>query len=198
MVVVHPANPARTLAELAEAARGGRVRNGGSSGNGTPPHLGLELFRRASGAGDRIQHVPYRGGAPSVTDLVAGNLDLLVSNLPECIGQVRAGRLRALAVTTESRHPQLPDVPTTREAGMPGLVIGNWTAMLTNAGVPAPVRGRIERDALAAIRDPEVTRRATEAGFEVLGLDAARSARFIADETERWGRLVAEAGIRAE
>jgi len=198
VVCVHPSNPARSLAELVELARQGRVRNGGSSGNGTPPHLALELFRRAAGVGDRIQHVPYRGGAPSVTDLVAGNIDLLISNLPECIGQVRAGRLRALAVTGASRHPQLPDVPTTREAGMPGLAIGNWTAMLTNAAVPAAIRAKIERDTLTAIRDPEVVRRATEAGFEVLGLDSERSARFIAEETDRWGRLVAEAGIRAE
>jgi tripartite-type tricarboxylate transporter receptor subunit TctC len=197
VVVVNPSSPARTIAELAEMARR-RPLNGASSSNGSPSHLGLELFRRATGAGANLTHVPYRGGAPAVTDLVAGNVDLGMPNLPECIGQIRAGRLRALAVTGERRHPFLPDVPTAREAGLPDLAITNWTAMLTNAAVPAPIRAKIERDTLAAVRDPDFVRRASEAGFEPLGWDAARSARFIAEEVERWGRLVAEAGIRAD
>ena len=197
VVCVNAASPARTLGELMEMART-RPMNGGSSGNGSPPHLGLELFRRAAGAGASLQHVPYRGGAPSVTDLVAGNIDILVSNLPECIGQVRAGRLRALAVTSEQRHKLLPEVPTAREAGAPNLVITNWTGMLTNAAVPRPILAKIERDTLAAARDPEVVRRGEEAGFDMLGWDAARSRAFLEEEVERWGRLVAEAGIKVD
>jgi tripartite-type tricarboxylate transporter receptor subunit TctC len=118
VVVVRADAPWRSLAELAAAASAGRL-NGGSSGTGSPPHLALELFRRATGAGERLQHVPYRGGAPSVTDLVAGNLDLVISNLPECLPQIQGGRLRALAVTDATRHPLLPTVPTTAEAGLP-------------------------------------------------------------------------------
>jgi tripartite-type tricarboxylate transporter receptor subunit TctC len=197
VVVVNPSNPARTLAELAEIARR-RPLNGASSSSGPPSHLGLELFRRATGAGANVTHVPYRGGAPAVTDLVAGNVDFGMPNLPECIGQIRAGRLRALAVTSERRSPFLPDVPTAREAGLPDLTITNWTAMLTNAAVPGPILAKIERDTLAAMRDPDLVRRASEAGFEPLGWDAARSARFIGEEVERWGRLVAEAGIRVD
>lgn len=197
VVCVHPANPARSLGELMEQIRTRQV-NGGSSGNGSPPHLGLELLRRAAGAGPNLVHVPYRGGAPSVTDLVAGNIDLLVSNLPECIGQIRSGRLRGLAVTSDTRHRLLPEVPTVQEAGAPGLGITNWTAMLTNAGVKQPLLDRIERDTLAAIRDPEVTRRAEEGGFDVLGWDAARSGAFIGEQVERWGRLVAEADIKVD
>ena len=197
VVVVNPSSPAQTMADLAEIARR-RPLNGASSSNGSPSHLGLELFRRASGAGNNLTHVPYRGGAPAVTDLVAGNVDFGMPNLPECIGQIRGGRLRALAVTGDARHPFLPDVPTAKEAGLPDLTITNWTAVLTNAAVPAPIRAKLERDTLAAMRDPEVARRASEAGFEPLGWDAARSARFVAEEVERWGRLVAEANIRAD
>jgi len=197
VVVVNPSSPARTMADLAEMARR-RSLNGASSSNGSPAHLGLELFRRATGAGANLVHVPYRGGAPAVTDLVAGNVDFGMPNLPECIGQIRAGRLRALAVTGDARHPFLPDVPTAKEAGLPDLAITNWTAVLTNAAVPALIRAKIERDTLAVMRDPDVVRRASEAGFEPLGWPADRSARFIAEEVERWARLAAEAGIRAD
>jgi tripartite-type tricarboxylate transporter receptor subunit TctC len=198
VVCVNPANPAQSLAELMAQAKAGRPMNGGSSGNGSPPHLALELFRRAAGAGPNLVHVPYRGGAPGVTDLVAGNLDLLISNLPECIGQVKAGRLRALAVTSDSRHRLLPEVPTVVEAGAPGLLITNWTAMVTNAAVPPAILAKIEQDTLAAARDPDVARRGEEAGFEMLAWDAARSRAFLAGEVTRWARLVAEAGIRAD
>ena len=197
VVVVNASNPARTLAELAARLRAG-PSNAGSSGSGTPPHLGLELLRQATGAGERITHVPYRGGAPSITDLVAGNLDLIVSNLPECLPQIRGGRLRALAVTSAERHPLVPDVPTAAEGGLPGLEISNWTAVAVAAGTPAALRGRLGEDVSAALRDPEVTRRAGEGGFTVLGWDADRSERFVRAETERWAVVVREARITAE
>jgi len=197
VVVNAERSPARDLAGLLELARS-RPLNGGSSGHGSPPHLGLELFRRASGAGDRLVHVPYRGGAPGVTDLAAGNLDLMVSNLPECLAQIRSGRLRPLALTAPDRHPLVPEVPTVHELGQPQLEISNWTAMLVQAAVPPPLLARIERDTLAAIHDPDTTRRAREAGFQVLGWDAARSTQFIRAETDRWATLVNEAGIRPD
>ena len=197
VVCVNVNNPARTLADLVAYGRNNTI-NGGSSGNGSPPHLALETFRRTANLGDRITHVPYRGGAPSVTDLVAGNIQLLISNLPECIAQLRGGRLRALAVTGPQRHAQLPEVPTVREAGMPGLEMTNWTAMVVHSQTPAPVKAIIERDTLAAMGDAELRRRGEEAGFALVGWDAARSGRFIAEEVQRWGMLVTEAGIRAD
>ncbi|MBV1796163.1 tripartite tricarboxylate transporter substrate binding protein [Siccirubricoccus sp. G192] len=197
VVCVNPSNPARSLGDLLEQAKT-RQMNGGSSGNGSPPHLALELFRRVAGAGPNLVHVPYRGGAPGVTDLVAGNLDVLISNLPECIGQLKSGRLRGLAITDTRRHKLVPEIPTVHEAGAPGLEITNWTAILTNAAVPRPVFQKIERDTLAAIRDPEVVRRAEEGGFDVLGWDAARSREYIDGQVERWSRLVAEAGIKVD
>jgi tripartite-type tricarboxylate transporter receptor subunit TctC len=197
VVCVPAAHPARDLAGLLAMARA-RQMSAGSSGNGSPPHLGMELLRRIAGAGPNLVHVSYRGGAPAVTDLVAGNLDLIVSNLPECIGQLRAGRLRGLAVTDRQRHRLVPDIPTVAEAGAPDLLVTNWTAVLTSAAAPPPVLRRLEADTLLAMRDPELVRRAEEGGFDVLGWGAARSQAHIQAEVERWGRLVAEAGIRAD
>jgi tripartite-type tricarboxylate transporter receptor subunit TctC len=197
VVCVNARSPHRALRDLMEAARTGRM-NVGTPGNGSPPHLALELIRRAAGAGANLAHVPYRGGAPVVTDLVAGNLDFAIPNLPECLPQIRGGQLRGLAVTGEAPHPLVPDLPAAAAAGAPALRITNWTAVLTGAAVPPPVLARIEGATMAALRDPGLARRAEEAGFGVLGWDAARSRAFIAEEVERWARLVAEAGIRAD
>lgn len=197
VVVVNSNSPARTLADFLQMARERRM-NGGSSGNGSPPHLGLELVRSVAGAGGNITHVPYRGGAPGVTDLTAGNLDFMVSNLPECLAQIQGGRLRGLAITGAERHRLVPDIPTVAEAGFPALGISNWTAMLTNSAVPRPALAEIERATLAAIRHPDTRRRAEEGGFDVLGWDADRTRSFIAEEVTRWARVVREAGIRAD
>ncbi|MBR0683533.1 tripartite tricarboxylate transporter substrate binding protein [Roseomonas eburnea] len=197
VVVNAEKSPARTLAELMEMAKTRRL-NAGSSGNGSPPHLGIELVRHAARAGDNVTHVPYRGGAPSVTDLAAGNLDFMVSNLPECIAQIQGGRLRPLAITSAARHPLLPEVPTVKEAGQPTLEMGNWTAMMVPAGVPAPILAKLEADTLAAIRDADVGRRARDGGFTVEGWDRTRSLAFVADETARWARVIHEAGLRAD
>lgn len=197
VVVVNANNPARSLADLIAQARS-RVLNAGSSGNGSPPHLGLELFRRVSGAGGNITHVPYRGGAPGVTDLVAGNLDFMVSNLPECLAQIQGGRLRGLAVTGAARHRLVPDIPTVAEVGAADLQMTNWTAMLTNTAVPRPILAELSRATQLAVRDPDMRRRAEEGGFDVLGWEPDRSRSFMAEEVARWGRLVREAGIRAD
>ncbi|WP_431303883.1 Bug family tripartite tricarboxylate transporter substrate binding protein [Sediminicoccus sp. BL-A-41-H5] len=197
VVVVNANNPARSLADLIAQARS-RVLNGGSSGNGSPPHLGLELFRRVSGAGGNITHVPYRGGAPGVTDLVAGNLDFMVSNLPECLAQIQAGRLRGLAVTSSTRHRLVPDIPTVLEANAPGLEMTNWTAMLTNTAVPRPALTEISRATQLAMRDADLRRRGEDGGFDMLGWEPDRSRTFMEAEVQRWGRLVREAGIRAD
>lgn len=197
VVVNAEKSPARSLADLLQLART-RSLSGGTSGNGSPPHLGLELLRRVANAGDNIVHVPYRGGAPSVTDLAAGNLDVMVSNLPECIAQIRGGRLRPLGITSAERHPLVPDVPTVRELGVPQLEITNWTAVMTQSAVPAPIMAELGRAVQRAIHDPDTVRRAQEAGFQVLGWDAARSTRFVMEETDRWAALVREANIRAD
>jgi tripartite-type tricarboxylate transporter receptor subunit TctC len=197
VVVVNSNSPARSLADFLRMTRE-RPMNGGSSGNGSPPHLGLELVRSVAQAGGNITHVPYRGGAPGVTDLAAGNLDFMVSNLPECLAQIQGGRLRGLAITGAERHRLVPDIPTVAEAGFPALAITNWTAMLTNSAVPRPVLSEIERATLAAIGHPDTRRRAEEGGFDVLGWDAGRTRTFMTEEVARWARVVREANIRAD
>lgn len=197
LVVVNAASPHRSLEALAEAARAGHL-NAGSSGNGSPPHLGLELFRGAARAGGNITHVPYRGGAPSVTDLVAGNLDFMVSNLPECIGQVQAGRLRALATTGEARHRLLPDVPTAAELGMASLTMTNWTGLQIPSATPPAIAARIEAATLSALAEPAMQRRVMDAGFDITAWDSRRSDAFLRAEVVRWGRLVEEARIRPD
>jgi len=197
VVCVNARSPIQSLDGLIEAARS-RTLAAGTPGTGSPPHLAMELLRKAANAGGNITHVPYRGGAPVVTDLVAGTLDFAIPNLPEVLPQVRGGQLRALAVTGPARHKLLPEVPTTAEAGTPEIAITNWTAVMTNAAVPAPIRARLEREALVAMHDPALLRRGEDAGFDMLGWDSARSDAFLRAEVQRWARLVAEAGIRVE
>jgi tripartite-type tricarboxylate transporter receptor subunit TctC len=197
VVCVNARSPVRTLDQLLTLIRT-QPQAAGTPGNGSPPHLALELIRRETGAGASLAHAPYRGGAPVVNDLVAGTLDFAIPNLPECLTQIRGGLLRGLATTGETRHALLPEVPTAAEAGVPALRITNWTAVLTNAAVLPAVLARLEQEAVAAVRDPALARRAEELGFEVLGWDAARSGRFIREEVERWARLVMDAGIRPE
>jgi len=198
VVVVPVARPWTSLGALADAARSGQKLNIGSSGTGSPPHLGLELFKRATGAGDTINHIPYRGGAPSVTDLVAGTLDALISNLPECITQVQAGRLRALAVTAPERHRLLPDVPTVAEAGLADLTMTSWTAFQAPAGLPAGLAETLAAGIRQAAADPALIEKAGELGFSLIAADRAASQRFVAAEVARYAKLVAEARIRPE
>ncbi len=198
VVVVPVARPWRSLGDLVTAARAGQKLNIGSSGTGSPPHLGLELFKRATGTGETITHIPYRGGAPSVTDLVAGTLDALISNLPECITQVQAERLRPLAVTTPERHRLLPTVPTVAEAGLPDLTMTSWTALQAPAGVPEPLAETLAAAIRRAAADPTLVEKASDLGFTLIAADRAASRRFVAAEVARYAQLVAEAGIKPE
>lgn len=195
VVVVHPDSPAKSLSELTALART-RPLNAGSSGNGTPPHLGLELYRALTKI--NVQHVPYKGGAPSLIDLVGGRLDFIVSNLPECIAYIKAGRLRPLAITTSVRHPLIPDVPTTAEAGLPGFLISNWTGLMVPAGTPKEIIVRIQAEAANALRQPDMMQKVRDQGFEVVASTPENAQNFIAAEVERWGKLVRDANIKAD
>lgn len=195
VIVVHPRLAVTNLQELVKLAKTQKLA-GGSSGNGTPPHLGLALLEDIVGAD--IIHVPYKGGAPSVNDLVAGQLDLIVSNLPESLAQIRAGKLRALAVTSTERTPLLPDVPTTREAGFGGLLIENWNGLLVPASTPAPIVARISREVGATLAQPELRTRLEAIGFAPTVLREREFAQFLNAEIARWGKLVTEKKIKTE
>ena len=192
LVVVPADSPVKSLADLVAASRS-RVLNAGSSGNGTPPHLTLALFSEMNRV--EMTHVPYRGGALSITDLIGGRLDVIFSNFPESIAHVNSGKLRALALCSAQRHPQLPNVPTTAEAGMPRLLVENWTAAMVQSKTPDAIVDRYERELVKLMFTPEIEERARALGFlpKPMGRDAFGS--FLGSEIERWAKLIRAAKI---
>ena len=195
MLVVVPATSLiKDFKDLLAQAKA-RKLNAGSSGNGTPPHLTLELFN--SLAGSEVQHIPYKGGAPSMTDLIGGQLDLIFSNLPESIAHVQSGKLRALAIASAARHPLLPEVPTTAEAGMPALAVENWTAIMVPMATPDALVARLAAEVVAIMAGAEINERARTQGFRVDARGPREFAPFLRDEIERWGRIITSARITA-
>ena len=195
LVVVPAASPIKDFRDLIVQARA-RVLNVGSSGNGTPPHLTQALFADTQKV--QMQHVPYKGGAPSLTDLIGGQLDVIFSNFPESIAHVKAGKLRALAVTGPARHPQVPEVPTTSEAGAPQLQVENWTALMVPAATPEAIVAKLGAEAVAVMNLPELAERARSLGFRVDARGPAEFAPFLKAEIERWAGIIAAAHIQAE
>ncbi len=195
LIVVPTASPVKDLKQLTALART-KALNAGSSGNGTPPHLTLALFNQLTGS--TIQHVPYKGGAPSMTDLIGGQLDVIFSNFPESIAHVKSGKLRALAIASHARHPALPDVPTTAEAGLPELVVENWTAIMAPAGMPDAAVNKLGNEAVAIMKSPEMAEKAAAQGFRVDARPAAEFAPFASAEVERWAKVITAAKITAD
>lgn len=183
-----------TLAQFLLEAQG-RLLNAGSSGNGTPPHLGLELLMRS--ARIKAQHVPYKGGAPSLADLLGGQIDFIVANLPEAAAHIKAGKLRALAITSAQRNPLLPDVPSFAQAGLAGMELENWTGLVMPAGTPAAIVDRIAAEAIRAVKLPEVGSRLAAMGFDPTGLGPAEFAGVIQKDIARWRQIIAERAIQA-
>lgn len=195
LVVVPAASPIRDFKDLVARAKSTKL-NAGSSGNGTVPHLTLALFNEL--AQTEIQHVPYKGGAPSITDLIGGQLDLVFSNLPESIAHVKSGKLRALAIASPQRHPLAPEVPTTGELGMPTLLVENWTGVVVPAATPEPIVAALGDEVLKIMAQPEVIERARSQGFRVDARGPAAFAPFLRDEVERWGRIIVSAKVQPE
>ena len=196
MLIVVPANSAiKDYKDLVARAKSGKL-NAGSSGNGTPPHLTLALFNDINKTD--IQHVPYKGGAPSITDLIGGQLDVIFSNLPESVAHVKSGKLRALAIASSARLPLVPEVPTTAEAGQPQLLVENWTAVMAPATTPDAIVNKLAAEVLRIMAAPEIEERARTQGFRVDARGPQAMTRFVADEVERWSRVIAAAKISAE
>ena len=194
LVVVPASSPIKDFKDLLAQARA-RKLNAGSSGNGTPPHLTLALFN--SLVGSQVQHIPYKGGAPSMTDLIGGQLDLIFSNLPESIAHVPSGKLRALAIASSGRHPLVPDVPTTAEAGLAGLAVENWTAIMVPMATPDALVARLGAEVLAIMAGADINERARTQGFRVDARGPRDFAAFLRDEIERWGHIITSARITA-
>ncbi|MBK9571727.1 MAG: tripartite tricarboxylate transporter substrate binding protein [Rhodoferax sp.] len=195
VLVVNANTPVKNLREFLERAQG-RSLSGGSSGNGTPPHLGLELL--AGSAKLNFLHVPYKGGTPSLNDLMGGQIEFIVSNLPECSALVKAGKLRALAITSQTRHALLPEVPTFAELGLADVVLENWTGLMMPAGTPAQVVDKVAQQAIRAVTAPDVSERLGALGFSVTGLGPAEFATILQRDMARWREVVKARRIHAD
>lgn len=195
VLVVNASNPAKTLKEFLERAKTQQL-SAGSSGNGTPPHLGLELL--AGNAKLDVTHIPYKGGAPSMNDLMGGQLDFVVSNLPESVAFIKSGKLRALAVTSAQRHALLPDVPTFAEQGMTDMELENWTGLMVPAGTSKAIIDRIALEAVRTVRTADVAARIGTLGFTVTGLGPAEFAAIVQKDTARWREIIKVRRIKAE
>jgi len=194
VLVVHPALPARSVAELVALAkaRPGQL-NFGSAGTGSALHLAGALFVLRTGTD--IVHVPYRGGGPAMNDLVAGNINMMFDSLPSCEPQIKAGRVRALAMCAAKRHHLLPDLPTMQEAGVANYAAGAWGALFAPKGTPQPVVDKVAQVMREALSNADLRARLARSGGDAEPSTPAELAQILAGETEVWGRVVREANI---
>jgi len=195
--VVPNSSPARTIGEFVAHANANKGKiTFASPGYGTGPHLAGEMFKRA--AGIELTHVPYRGVAPALQDLVPGRVDSLVNNIAGIMPLMQQGQLRALAVTTAKRAPAAPDVPTLAESGLPGFDVSGWYAFFVPAKTPADIIAKMHADTAAALADPAVKGRLEQLGLFVVGSTPDQLGRFLKTEMDKWGPLIKEAGIKVE
>jgi len=189
-----PAASIQGLIELAKAKPGTLTYS--SAGTGGINHFGGALFARTTGI--RLIHVPYKGGAPALTDVMAGQVHLMWGSMPLTLSQIRAGKVKALGVTSPKRTALLPEVPTIAEAGVPGYEISIWWGMIAPAGVPAAIVGRLNAEISAILGQPEAAKRLEADGAEPSPMTSAAFGAMLASEIEKWKRVARESGIRAE
>jgi tripartite-type tricarboxylate transporter receptor subunit TctC len=196
LVEVHPSVPAQTLPELIAYARAnpGKI-NMGSGGSGGPVHVTGELFNMMAGL--KMQHVPYRGEAPALNDLIGGQVQVVFGSVPASIQYVRAGKLRALAVTTATRSELLPDLPTVAEF-MPGYESSTWYGIGAPKSTPVDIIDRLNVEINAALADPTLKARMADLGGRAIGGSPADFSELIATDTEKWGKVVKFASIKPE
>lgn len=197
VMVTGTASPFKTVAEVVAAgkARPGAV-NFASPGNGTVAHLASELFQKTAGV--KYQHVPYKGAAQALTDVISGNVELYMSSVPTLLGQIKQGKLRALAVTSAKRVDDLPDVPTLAESGVRGAEAVTWFGFLAPAGTPADVVARLNAEFGKALKQPALVKKLGEEGADVTFGSPEQFGTLIREETLRWSKVVKDAGVRID
>jgi tripartite-type tricarboxylate transporter receptor subunit TctC len=196
VMVVNPAVPAKTVPEFIAYAKANPGRlNMASGGNGTSDHVGGELFKMMAGV--NMVLVPYRGGAPALTDLIGGQVQVLFDPIPASIGYIRTGKLRALAVTSATRSDTLPDIPTVGEF-VPGYEASTWYGVGAPKNTPAEIIDKLNVAINSAIADPKLKARFADLGGTVLAGSPADFGKLIADETEKWAKVIKFAGIKPE
>ena len=197
LLAVHPSVAAKSVAELIAYAKAhpGQL-NYGSGGVGSTPYLATELFK--SLVGIDVTHVPYKGGAPALADLVAGQLSFMIENMPGTMPYVNAGKLRALAVTSRQRSALAPDLPTMAEAGVPGYEMIGWNGIFAPKGTPPEVVARLHAELVKILHAPEVKQHLSTLGAEPGGEKPEDFAAFVKAESERWGKIIRDKGIKPE
>ncbi len=197
VLITKPDLPASSMKELVDYAR----KNPGklsycSSGTGSSDHLTGELWKQGSGL--FAVHVPYRGGAACQTDIMGSQVDISFQNLGAVTNYIRGNRMKALAVTAKTRHPQLPNVPTTVEGGFPDLVVTSWQAVAAPAKTPREVVAKLNDAAVRALRSPDIRERMTQIGFDVVAGTPEEFGKFMQEEVNRWTKVVERGGIKPD
>lgn len=197
LLVVTPSFQAKTVAELVAMAKAepGKLSYG-SSGNGSAQHLAAELFKMRTGTD--IQHVPYKGGALAVADVAAGHVPFYFGNMSSALPQARAGRVRALAVTSPQRSPAAPEVPTMAESGVSNCEISEWNALLAPAGTPPAVIDRLNAEMVKILRQDDIRAKFADLGAQTIGSTPVELAVFLRAEQAKWAEVVAAAKIKIE
>ena len=193
ILVVHPTVPAKSVKELIALAKS-KPLNCGSSGVGGAGHLAVELFNLQ--AGTKITHVAYKGGGPAIVDLLAGNIHMIFATAASSIGHIKAGKIRALAVTTAKRSSLVPDLPTVAEAGLPGFEANNWNGVLVPAKTPRPIIDRLNKEFAAALNLPDIKEFLFKQGLEAAAGTPEEFAAYMKSEMAKWAKVIKAAGIK--
>lgn len=197
VLVVKPEMPVKTARDLANVAKA--QPNGitmASTGVGSPPHLALELYKAASG--EKILHVPYRGAAPAVTDVIGGQVEALFADLPVLMPQIEGGRLKPIGTAARTRAQVLPDVPTLDELGLPGVYVDNWYGLFAPARTPPAVIAKLNNAVVTALNTPEISQKLIKSGAQPAPGTPAQLADHLKSEIARWGKIIKEKGIKPE
>ena len=197
VLMVHPMVPAKNLAELLALARAKPgALNFGSTSQGGSPHMSGELLKAMTGV--NIAHIPYKGAGPMLIDLIGGQVQIGFDNLPSSIGHIRSGKLRAIAVTTATRFPGAPEIPTMAESGVPGYELSAWFGLLAPAATPKPVIDMLYRNISEILKQAEVVKQLLDLGAEPGGNTPEAYARQISTDVEKWRKVVETTGVTAE
>lgn len=197
ILVVHPSLPVRSVTDLIKLAKAkpGQI-NYGSVGPGSPQHMGMELLK--SMAGVNLVHIPYKGTAPAMTELIAGQISAMFNSMPSVLPHIATGRLRGIAVGSAKRSPAAPDIPTVAESGLKGFQYVTWYALLAHAGVPKDIIARINAESVKALSEPEMAKRFSSQGAEPAPSTPEELGKFMRSEYEDWKRVIKTANIKLE
>ena len=197
LLVANPGVPFNDVKGLIAYARANPGKlNYASTGNGTSNHLSFELFKAMTGT--QVTHVPYKGSAPAVTDLIAGQVQVMFDNTPNVLPHVKAGKLKALGVSSKTRSQFAPDVPSVDEAGVPGYDVTVWFGVLTVAGTPPDIVKRLNTEMVKILTSPEVKERISKSGVDVVAGTPEHFSGFLKAEVSRWAKVIQEANIKAD